>query len=70
MSVETITMTTPTCHWCGNKGQVEVPKTGVHAYLGGAFAQVAFPDTPAEVREQFISGTHPACWTAMFGEGE
>lgn len=69
MATETMMMVkTKPCYLCGKTGAVSLPAAGVHRYTQGALAQVAFPTTPAEIREQFITGTHPACWTEMFGE--
>jgi hypothetical protein len=33
----------------------------------GALIQDAFPDLDKTLREQIVSGTHPACWEIMTG---
>ena len=32
--------------------------------------QNAYPELPAGLREQIISGTHPACFDALFADDE
>jgi hypothetical protein len=32
--------------------------------------QVLLPAMPRPEREQLVSGTHPACWVAAFGDPE
>jgi hypothetical protein len=39
-------------------------------YLNGAYAQDAFPDLLAPIREQIISGTHPECWNEIFKDDD
>lgn len=66
--LETITMIeTPTCFVCGYRGRLEVLSSGVRARRDGALIQEAFPDLDKTLREQIISGTHPECWTEVFG---
>jgi hypothetical protein len=65
----TVTLTR-TCTWCRKPASVEVDADGYKEYLGGAFAQTAFPGLDAGEREIIISGTHPACWEAMFPPAE
>ena len=60
---------TPTCFVCGYGGRLEVLSSGVRARREGALIQEAFPDLDKTLREQIISGTHPECWTGLFGEG-
>lgn len=67
--MSTVTVVTRTCRVCGSTGRVAVPVEGLREYVGGALLQDAFPTMPAPVREQVKTGMHPACWTAMFGEG-
>jgi len=61
---------TPKCFACANKGQVEVPMKGFLIRQLGGLIQEAYPDLDLGLREQMISGTHPACWELRFGSGE
>ena len=71
MSINTMTrIETPTCGWCGYKGELEVPTAGLVARKGGALIQDAFPEMSRPEREQIVSGTHPECWEKMFGGWE
>lgn len=67
MTVAVLLNTKPCIH-CGKKGSVMVSGEGYLAYINGAFVQDAFPDLALDLREQIISGTHPACWQKMFGD--
>lgn len=55
---------------CGSSGTLTVWEPDYQRYLAGAHVQDAFPDLMAPAREQIISGTHPECWTKIFGEDE
>ena len=44
------------------------PDGGRGSVDAGAFVQDVPPEMPRPVREQLITGTHPACWTAAFGD--
>lgn len=61
---------TARCFHCGQEGVVSVPQEGYDLWKAGIHAQNALPFTPAEVREQLMTGTHPECWTEMFPEEE
>jgi hypothetical protein len=64
---KTVMLATDKCSWCGDIGEVEVPTAGFFArQLGGAI-QDCFPELDKALREQIVSGTHPKCWTEMFG---
>lgn len=65
------TIQTPTCCHCQKGGTLEVPLAECRMWEAGALTQHAFRSlTPAQ-REQIITGTHPACWDALFaGEEE
>jgi hypothetical protein len=65
---ETYIVETPTCSWCSKQGTVEVPAVGFLQWNFGMLVQDAFPDLDKALREQMTSGTHPQCWTEMFGE--
>jgi hypothetical protein len=63
---------TKPCIHCGQPGLIEMTgltySWGVSRLNQGAYIQEAFPSLSAEEREQIISGTHPACWNAIFGK--
>ena len=61
---------TPKCFHCGVGGTVEVPMKGFLIRQLGGLIQDAYPDLPAPLREQMVSGTHPQCWEEMFGPEE
>jgi hypothetical protein len=61
---------TPQCFVCGDYGQVEVPMKGFLIRQLGGLIQDAYPDLDLGLREQIISGTHPACWELQFGRGD
>ena len=54
---------TAPCMACGARGMIELTTEQVANLDGGAFIQDAAPDMPRELREQFVSGLHPECWT-------
>lgn len=66
---ETVEVPTPRCVHCGKGGTITVPKAELEAFemLGGPIQQ-RLTSLNADQREQIISGTHPACWDAMFAE--
>lgn len=61
---------TPRCSECHRTSVVELPLLGYEAWAAGAFVQDAFPGMPREEREMLITGTHPACWDAIFADLE
>lgn len=70
-------LTTPKCMICGERSAVEI--TTAEALLLFAkredgrpkhLIQDALPDRDADFRELVKTGTHPACWTAMFGDDD
>lgn len=63
----TVVMATPKCSWCGDIGEIEVPMAGFLARQLKAPIQECFPEMDKALREQIVSGTHPECWTEMFG---
>lgn len=65
-----ITVRTRRCFHCACEGELTVTQSSLAAYNSGEYAQVAFPYLDKTEREQIISGTHPACWIAMFGTAE
>ena len=58
---------TPSCFVCGRASLIELPAATAAALSAGAPVQVLLPEMPRPEREQLVSGTHPACWTAVFG---
>lgn len=63
----TMLIETPTCSWCGEKGELEVPSMGYLKRQARHPIQECFPEMDKALREQIVSGTHPECWTEMFG---
>jgi len=61
-------MTTPKCIMCGKYGEVEVPSSAGYFRWKhqGVPIQTALADMSEADREQLKTGTHPACWDAMF----
>lgn len=68
MAKRMMTVATKRCSLCNKVGAVTVDADEVAAWAGGRgpFIQVAMPTTPPEIREQILTGTHPACWNEMF----
>jgi hypothetical protein len=60
------TITAPRCLHCGVSGTIELTDAEVHALETIPFIHKALPNRTADERELLISGTHPACWDAMF----
>jgi hypothetical protein len=65
---DTIVVKTKTCTVCGEYEVWSLDRKAVENWQGGEYIQNAFPDMSAEDRELLISGTHPACWSKLFGE--
>lgn len=63
-------VTTQPCVVCGRQSQVEMTEEELAAFRRERFIQDALPHWPADQRELLISGTHPACWTTLFGPEE
>jgi hypothetical protein len=61
---------TANCMVCGTHSVLMLDTQAVREWRAGLHVQHAFPAMPAADREMLISGTHPACWTALFGDGE
>ena len=61
-------VTTPPCISCGETSEVEVDSNRYQAWQAGTLIQNAFPAFTADERELLMTGTHPACWNAMFPE--
>jgi hypothetical protein len=65
-----VPFTTRPCVSCGHSTTLSLNAIGYERWRRGAFVQDAFPQMPPEQREMLISGTHPECWTKMFGEDD
>jgi NAD(P)-dependent dehydrogenase (short-subunit alcohol dehydrogenase family) len=61
---------TRTCIVCGEASELELEVAKVLAWLQGAHVQVVWPEKSPADREHIKLGTHPACWTALFGDGD
>lgn len=62
-----VEVATPQCFCCGKGGSVWVSDRGLQAWLSGTHIQVALGDVDAAIREQLMTGMHPACWDATIG---
>lgn len=60
------TIKTPRCRYCGESGSIELTDAEVLAMETTPFIQKALPNRSPDERELLITGTHPACWDAMF----
>lgn len=65
-----IVVRTPPCFACGKPGSIQVPRAGFDDWQAGSLVQHALPALSAAERELLISGTHPACWDALFPEDD
>ena len=63
------TITKPCIH-CNETSAITVDAAAHRRWRSGALIQDAFPDMDADTRELLISGIHPACWDAMFGDDQ
>lgn len=61
---------TPLCFHCRKTGTVELLAQEVFYLHQGMLVQDAVKSLDAGLREQFISGSHPECFEAMFKEEE
>ena len=61
---------TKRCPVCRLKGEVFVPEAGMRDWREGMLIQDAMFDVRPEIREQLMTGMHPACWEGLFGDGE
>jgi hypothetical protein len=59
---------TKRCLVCYKTGTVTVDENELFSYLRGNYVQEAFKSLSIPLREQIISGIHPACWESMFGQ--
>lgn len=58
------------CPFCGQQAHVAVPAQGLWDWEHGQFVQVAMPGLTPDEREIVMTGTHPACFDAVFADDE
>ena len=56
------------CPVCHKTGSIMVDESELLQYLRGNYVRDSFKTMPVPLREQIITGTHPECWQAMFGQ--
>ena len=56
------------CPVCLKTGTVMVDENELFTYLRGEYVGTAFKSLTIPLREQIISGVHPACWQEMWGQ--
>lgn len=61
------TIETPACMFCGATSRVEVTADQADRLMQREPIQNVMPDVDRAERELIISGTHPICWTELFG---
>lgn len=64
-----VVVTCPPCMVCGERAEVTMTADQFGRWQAGAPIQQVLPGMPDAMREQLISGTHPACWTELYGKG-
>lgn len=55
-----------TCMHCREETAITVDVASYDAWRGGELIQDVWPELDADIRELYISGTHPSCWDEMF----
>jgi hypothetical protein len=68
LEVRMFVVNSPVCVVCGNHTVFFLSDEERAAMNSGKLIQDALPDWTAEQREVLISGTHPQCWTSLYGE--
>ncbi len=63
-----VNVQTKPCIECGLTSMVTVSSNEYDRWRAGEHVQNVWPEMPLEERELLITGTHPACWAAMFEE--
>jgi hypothetical protein len=56
------------CPVCLKTGTIMVDENELFLYLRGEYVQNAFKSLTIPLREQIISGVHPACWEQLWGQ--
>lgn len=64
------TFETQVCMHCGKSTLVLLDIGKVNRWRAGEYVQSVWPEMTADARELLMTGTHPACWEAMFGHLE
>jgi hypothetical protein len=59
---------TKRCPVCLKTGTIMVDEDELFTYLRGEYVQTAFKSLTIPLREQIISGVHPACWQELWGQ--
>jgi hypothetical protein len=65
-----VTIETPVCPNCGKVSFLKLPAQKLMDWASGKLIQEVFPDMHPDVLELLITGTHPECWDAIFGDFE
>ena len=58
------------CIHCGVSSLLELTGEEIRNLQAGLYIQTALPTRDAGFREQVKTGTHPACWDAIFADDE
>lgn len=58
------------CVGCGKRSHIEVDLDSYVSWRTGTYIQEAFPNLTAGERELLMTGTHDACWDALWAEVE
>lgn len=66
----TMEVTTMNCFHCNQPSTMTVNIAEFNAWRDGLLIQEAFPTMSTQDRELLMTGTHPACWDAMFSDEE
>lgn len=70
-TADQVVITTRACVVCSETTNIAVDAVKAQQWRSkSAHVQEIWPHVSADHRELAITGTHPACWTALFGEEE
>lgn len=59
---------TNSCYHCGTENIIRIDQEDYTLWkVHKTYVQIVFPELSKEHRELLISGTHPKCWTEIFG---
>jgi hypothetical protein len=59
---------TNSCYHCGTENIIKIDEEDYKLWkVDQTYVQNVFPNLSFEEREVLISGTHPQCWTEIFG---
>lgn len=70
VDTDTVRVLCPPCMHCGKRAELLVPAEPYYRWQQGELIQNALSMLSVDDRELLISGFHPECWTAVFGEEE